>query len=109
MANNWGIPKDIEELVKVRDVCCVYCGVDFTKEHLSRKTKPTWEHIVNDSRINREPNIALCCTSCNSSKGAKLLEVWLKSSYCQKKGINVKTVADVVKRAILEPPKLEEG
>ena len=82
MSNKWGIPKEVEEFVKNRDKECVYCGVDFTIKHESRKTKPSWEHIVNDIRINNKNNIALCCTSCNASKGAKLLEDWLKSNYC---------------------------
>jgi hypothetical protein len=106
MANNWGIPKEVEKLVRERDVRCVYCGVDFSQEHVSRKTKPTWEHFINDIRINRENNIALSCTSCNASKGAKLFSEWLESNYCKSKGITVETVAEVIKRAVLEPPKL---
>lgn len=69
---------------------------------------PTWEHIVNDIRINGENNIALCCTACNASKGTKLLEDWLESDYCKKKGINFENVAQVVKDAISNPPKLIE-
>ncbi|NER11767.1 HNH endonuclease [Muriicola jejuensis] len=106
MANNWGIPKDVENVVRLRDGACVYCGVDFSIAHASRKTKPTWEHIVNDIRINGVNNIALCCTSCNASKGAKLIEDWLRSSYCLSKGISFDSVAQVVKDAILNPPTL---
>lgn len=101
MSNKWGIPKEVEEYVVKRDLACVYCGVDFSIKHQSRKTKPTWEHIVNDIRITTKENIALCCTSCNASKGAKLLEDWLQSAYCKSKGIDEKTVADVVKNAIV--------
>ena len=108
MANNWGIPKDVEIAVKLRDLACVYCGVDFSIEHISRKTKPTWEHIVNDIRINGTDNIALCCTSCNASKGAKLIDDWLKSDYCQSNGISFESVAQVVQDAILNPPTLLE-
>lgn len=106
MANKWGIPKETEEYVIKRDLSCVYCGVNFSIEHKSRKTKPTWEHIVNDIRINSIDNISLCCTSCNASKGAKLLEDWLKSTYCKSKGISKETVAEVIKNAINKPPKL---
>lgn len=77
MANKWGIPKEVEETVLKRDLFCVYCGVDFSINHQSRKTKPSWEHIINDIRLSTINNIALCCTSCNASKGAKLLKVWL--------------------------------
>lgn len=86
MANRWGIPKEVEEFVKKRDKSCVYCGIEFKLDEKSRKNKPSWEHIINDIRINGIDNIALCCMSCNASKGAKLLENWLESAYCKKKG-----------------------
>jgi len=107
MSNKWGIPKETEDFVIKRDLACVYCGVDFSINHESRKTKPTWEHIMNDIRITSYDNIALFCTSCNASKGAKLLDNWLNSSYCSTKGIKEKTVAEVVKNAIINPPKLK--
>lgn len=100
MANRWGILTEVEKIVRQRDVACVYCGVEFSKENMTRKTQPTWEHIINDIRINGTDNIALCCMSCNASKGAKLLEYWLESNYCKKKKITVDTVAIVVKNAL---------
>ena len=100
MANQWGIPTEVENTVRHRDLSCVYCGINFSIVHESRKTKPTWEHIVNDIRINGANNIALCCTSCNASKGAKPIVDWLESDYCKTKGISVKTVAQVVKNAL---------
>ena len=106
MANRWGIPKEVEGIVKKRDTTCVYCGVEFSGEDNSRKNKPSWEHIINDIRINGSDNIALCCMSCNASKGSKLLEVWLESDYCKKKEISVNSVTKVVKMAIQNPPKL---
>lgn len=108
MANRWGIPIEVEKFVKQRDITCVYCGVKFSKQSENRKTKPSWEHIVNDVRINGIDNIALCCMSCNASKGAKLLEDWLESDYCKKKEINVNSVAQVVKEAIANPPSLKK-
>ncbi len=106
MTNKWGIPRDIEEYVLKRDLLCVYCGTDFSIIHESRKTKPTWEHIVNDIRITTKENIALCCTSCNASKGTKLLKDWINSNYCKSRGISKDTVADVVKNALISPPYL---
>lgn len=97
MSNRWGIPNETEEIVKKRDLKCVYCGIDFSNSDKSRKSKSTWEHIINDIRINGPENIALCCFSCNASKGSKKLEDWLKSEYCLKKGISVETVAPIVK------------
>ena len=98
MANRWGIPQDVEDLVKKRDLSCVYCGNSFTNSIVNHKTRPTWEHIINDIRINGPENIALCCGSCNASKGAKRLPDWLGSKYCVTKGITIDNVALVVKK-----------
>ena len=87
MANRWGIPRDVEELVKKRDLSCVYFGISFTNLVYTHMTRPTWEHIINDIKINGPENIALCCGSCNASKGAKLLTDWLNSKYCLTKCI----------------------
>lgn len=107
MSNRWGIPKEVESIVKQRDRSCVYCGLDFLDNSESRKHKPSWEHIVNDIRINDTNNISLCCMSCNASKGAKLLDNWLKSDYCKRNKITEDSVAQVVKDAIKNPPKLK--
>ena len=107
MANRWGIPKQVEDFVKQRDTHCVYCGQEFLEQPESRKQKPSWEHIVNDIRINGTDNISLCCLSCNASKGAKLLVEWLESGYCKRNNIDKDSVAQVVKEAIVNPPKLK--
>lgn len=97
MSNRWGIPKEVEEYVKQRDLSCVYCGISFVNTIPTYKTRPTWEHIINDIRINGADNIALCCGSCNASKGSKRLEDWLNRKYCITKGITKESVAIVVK------------
>ena len=107
MANRWGIPKSVESYVKKRDTRCVYCGQRFQEKPESRKQKASWEHIVNDIRINGTDNISLCCLSCNASKGAKPLEDWLKSDYCKRNNIDEDSVAQVVKDAIENPPIIE--
>lgn len=107
MANRWGIPKEVEDFVKQRDTNCVYCSQEFLEHPESRKQKSSWEHIVNDIRINGINNISLCCMSCNASKGAKLLEDWLESDYCKRNNINKDSVAQVVREAIMHPPKLK--
>jgi hypothetical protein len=61
----------------------------------------TWEHIINDARIITRENIARCCASCNASKGAKPLSVWLESAYCKNRGITKDSVADVVRMHIV--------
>lgn len=106
--NRWNIPLDLERDVLERDKCCVYCQRDFSLVATSRGMRPSWEHIVNDERIITAANIALCCISCNASKGAKLLEVWLQSKYCARKGISVQSVSDVVRQALEKPPTVPE-
>lgn len=100
MANRWGISKEVEDFVKKRDLNCVYCGISFLNSIPTRKNKPTWEHIINDIKINGIENIALCCGSCNASKGNKQLVDWLYSKYCLNKGITKDNLADIVKRHI---------
>ena len=99
MTNNWNIPNWLEEKVRKRDKFCVYCHVKL-KEYPHTKGTPhdkaTWEHIDNDG-LSIEKNIALCCASCNASKGTKKLSVWLKSDYCKEKRINKETVANITK------------
>jgi len=93
----------LENEVRTRDKRCVYCGVEMIHKvprGNPRKHAATWEHIINDSRIVTRENIALCCSSCNSSKGQKLLIHWLQSSYCVVRGIDENSVADIVKIAL---------
>ena len=101
--NRWSIPAGLEHEVRQRDQECVYCRVPMLESpplDKSRKNIATWEHIINDATIITRENIARCCASCNSSKGTKKLSIWIESRYCQRRGINRDTVADVVKRAL---------
>jgi len=98
--NKWNIPKDLELEVRKRDQKCIYCGVAFTDKKINKKHSATWEHIINDAKIININNIALCCCSCNASKGSKTLKNWMQSNYCQQKNIKYETVALVVKRAL---------
>ena len=100
MANNWNIPSWLEQEVRERDKSCVYCRVVFTPFLISRKTAVSWEHIINDAKIITRENIALCCCSCNASKGQKKLSAWLQSEYCRNRNINLDTVAPIIQQAI---------
>lgn len=100
MSNRWNIPAWLEREVVGRDVACVYCGTTFVADPVARRSRRSWEHIVNDVRIITRENIALCCLGCNASKGAKLLEVWLESPYCKKRGITKESVSVVIKAAL---------
>lgn len=107
--NRWNIPKELELEIIKRDKVCVYCGIEFLASKESKKQSATWEHITNDMRIITKENISRCCFSCNSSKGSKELSIWLESNYCENKNITKNTVADVVKQALINPPKFLEN
>jgi hypothetical protein len=98
--NNWNIPIELEIAVKERDTVCVYCRRSFSANE--KRGNPSWEHIINDARIITYENIAICCRSCNSSKGSKELMVWLNSKYCKSKNINKESVADIIKQHIIK-------
>lgn len=101
--NTWKIPDWLEQEVRARDKNCVYCGVRMLPTATPgqpRKTLATWEHIINNARIITRENIALCCSSCNASKGAKPLAEWLQSRYCRERGINQDTVAPIIKSTL---------
>lgn len=104
--NKWNIPDWLEQEVIKRDRNCIYCGIEFDSTNQTKKSKPTWEHIVNDSKIINRENIARCCFSCNASKGAKDLADWLKSNYCKNLGITKDSVAEVAKTALANPLKI---
>lgn len=99
--NRWNIPKWLENEIIARDRQCIYCGLSFEAAPKSHGARPTWEHIINDARIVSRENIARCCSSCNASKGAKVLSIWLSSSYCQRKGITHESIASVAREALL--------
>ncbi len=101
--NKWNIPEEMEKEIIKRDKSCVYCGtqmIEKVPQGESRKNAATWEHIINDETIITKDNIARCCAACNSSKGTKKLSEWINSKYCNEKGINYNTVADVIKNAL---------
>ena len=101
--NRWNIPDWLELEVRARDVRCIYCGVEMlaSPDPEGRRARVvTWEHIINDARIITRENIALCCTACNASKGTKHLGEWLKSTYCEGRGITADTIARVAVMAL---------
>jgi hypothetical protein len=104
VANRWNIPQWLEREVVARDRHCIYCGVSFSLALPTRGQKPSWEHIVNDARLVSVENIALCCVSCNASKGAKQLAIWLASSYCGRRGITEASIAQVARAVLSSRP-----
>ncbi len=98
--NRWNIPPELEALVVARDRDCIYCRRSFAGPEGPRGQRPSWEHIVNDARTVTSENIALCCISCNASKGAKPLDQWLNSRFCARRGITIEDLAAVAKNAL---------
>lgn len=103
MANNFGIPAAVENRIRTRDTRCVYCHKEFST--LSRKDWPTIEHLSEHPpfywRLGlKEEGLAICCTSCNSSRGAKSLAAWFRSAYCRDRQppIGPQSVAPPVRR-----------
>jgi len=99
MANRWNIPSEMERRVRNRDTACVYCHVKFEN---NPKDRATWEHIDNSAKNICDENITLCCSSCNASKSDKQLLEWFESQYCKQKGITKDSVAEVIKRWIID-------
>lgn len=85
--------------MRERDRTCVYCGTLFATA-TARRSRPSWEHIVNDVSIVTRENIALCCIGCNASKGTKTLAAWLRSPYCQTRDISSRSFAPVAQAAL---------
>ena len=109
-AFRWRISRELAEEVLARDVRCIYCSRDFDLAG-PRASVPSWEHIVNDLSIVTADNIALCCVSCNASKGRKALEVWLDSNYCKERGITRSSIASIAVQALRarQAPDLDAG
>ncbi len=74
--NRWNIPDWLEKEAFERDKSSVYC-LDSFGMRLGNGSLASWEHIINNAKIVTKENIVLCCSSCNSSKGEKLLATWL--------------------------------
>jgi hypothetical protein len=99
--NRWNIPLEVELEVAARDIECAYCRSPFSSIGGSYKSRPSWEHVVNDLALVSADNIVLCCVACNSSKGARSIRAWLLSSYCELRNITAESVSPVVRAVLL--------
>lgn len=108
--NKFGIPEDVLSRIRSRDQTCVYCGREMlhpyatktasycaTIEHLNRFGPFYWRDGL------QEEHLALCCGSCNSSRGVKRLLDWFATPYCVERNINSDTVAAPVKEYLKDP------
>ena len=109
--NKYGIPRDVEEKIRVRDKVCIYCKKRMRKNHPT--LKPSIEHLNNIRHdvptkcaldCNTPTTLGICCITCNRSRGEKHYWDWFKSKYCEENNINNQTVALIVKRYIKKYP-----
>ncbi|MCX6773654.1 MAG: hypothetical protein NTY68_01495 [Candidatus Micrarchaeota archaeon] len=104
MGNKFGIPDNELLKIRARDVRCVYCHKNMIYPFISKKQGDcaTIEHLNFDGPFYwkkglKIEDVVICCGSCNSSRGVKLLPDWFRTEYCITKDINEKTVAEPVK------------
>jgi len=101
MTNKYGIPDELEAKIRAKYKLCIYCRKemkDLPKAKGTPTDKATIEHF-DDYSVSHpaESNIAMCCGSCNASRGPKKLQAWFESEYCKINNINKDTIADIVK------------
>ena len=98
MKNRYGLPESEVDRVRQRDSLCVYCHKKmFNSDSCSdRRNLATIEHLNHLPPWDNPKTIAICCQSCNSSRGDKPILEWFKSEYCKEKNITPSTVADPV-------------
>ena len=103
MSNRFGIPADTEQRIRARDTTCVYCGKVYSPR--SRRDMPTIEHLNENPPFYwedglKEEGLAICCGSCNSSRGSRKLRDWFRTPYCLErvKPIDATTVAPAIRR-----------
>jgi hypothetical protein len=97
--NKFGIPENVLSRIRDRDKACVYCRKAMVSPYVAKNSADcaTIEHLNCDGPFYwweelREKDIALCCGSCNSSRGKKNFTDWFATPYCINRNINAKTV-----------------
>jgi hypothetical protein len=102
MKNNYGLPRDELQTIFERDKACVYCHKTMIG-HGANSRRGDWysiEHLNYLPPWDNPKTVAICCWSCNSSRGNKELTEWFKTPYCLSRGIKEDTVAEPVKNYI---------
>ena len=102
MRNRYGLPEDAVAQVRERDRECVYCRKEMVPPSATtwRGDWATIEHLNHLPPWNNPQTIAICCGSCNSSRGSKPLLEWFESDYCREHDISPTTVAEHVRQFI---------
>jgi len=97
--NRYGIPDAELDAIRARDQACVYChkAMRDPADGGWRGDWATIEHLNSDPPFDDPATVAICCGSCNSSRGAKTIAEWFCSDYCRARRISLATVAEVVR------------
>ena len=98
MANKYGLPELELERVRARDVNCVYCdkAQKPPSPDVPASDWATIEHLNRFPPFNDPSTIAICCMSCNASRGNKKIIDWFETKYCRQHSIGLTTVAQSV-------------
>ena len=106
--NSFGIPEHVLSELRSRDKDCVYCRKTLIYPYVAKGSTncATIEHLNCDgpflwSNGLQADDLAMCCGSCNSSRGIRTLTDWFRTPDCIEKNINANTVAAPV-RSFLE-------
>jgi len=104
MGNPYGLREEDIDKVRARDKVCVYCHKQMFKpsKEVWRGDWATIEHLNHLPPWDNPNTIAICCSSCNSSRGNKTILNWFNSKFCHDKGINPQAVAAPVLAYIRE-------
>ena len=87
MGNAYDISFELETFIRRKYKNCIYCGIKLKNSKKNYHDKATIEHIDNIVRHRTKDNLAMCCNSCNASKGKLPLWNWLRKGYCIKKDV----------------------
>jgi len=108
MSSKYGLPADELLKIRARDTNCVYCSKIMISpwNTSNRRESATIEHLSPFQPFYMEHgmklnNIAICCGSCNSSRGNKPLKDWFGTTYCLRNEINADTVLWPVKEYLV--------
>jgi hypothetical protein len=108
MGNRYGLLEADVDRVRARDARCVYCRKAMIEPGVRGSSTRDWatiEHLNHLPPWDNPETIAICCGSCNASRGPKPLMQWFGSPYCQQRGISPSTVA----RPVVDYIRKHEG
>ena len=97
--NKYGLPENQLEEIRARDTKCIYCHKTMNQPSSGgfRGDWATIEHLNHLPPWNNPDTVAICCGSCNSSRGIMPICKWFEIPYCINKDINIETVANPVR------------